>query len=309
MSDGGSEKILWLIFIIVACLIMPAALVASGFSALLRVLAQAPPFAVAAALALGFAWGFGAICFGISVHSIGISMANTLVIGLSAAMGSLVPLFMTREIHVGTKHVVLFAGIAAILVGVGLCGRAGRLRDGDELKQAPISLAGYLLAVGAGVMSAIFNVGYTLALPISDQGVRDGLTRFTATNLIWLLMLGAGSIPNIVYCIILLRRNRTSYLLHVPACWTSWGRSTLMGLLWGGSIFLYGAATPKLGPLGPSVGWPLSLAVGLVIANIVGVILQEWRDASRSSVRLMSSGLIILIIAIVLCGMSARFSE
>jgi L-rhamnose-H+ transport protein len=82
-----------------------------------------------------------------------------------------------------------------------------------------------------------------------------------------------------------------------------------MGLLWGGSIFLYGAATPRLGALGPSVGWPLSLAVGLIVANLMGVVLGEWRGAAPKAVKLMWAGLAILLSAIVLCGISARFPE
>ena len=53
-------------------------------------------------------------------------------------------------------------------------------------------------AIVSGVMSAIFNIGYTLALPIADTGVALGQSRFGATNCIWLLMLGAGSIPNLL---------------------------------------------------------------------------------------------------------------
>lgn len=299
----------WLVFIVVACLILPAATLAlSGFSGVLHVLSNAPPYPVAAALFFGFLWGFGAICFGKSIPSIGISMANTLVIGLSAAMGSLVPLFMTRPIHFGTKQLVLIAGVAALLAGVGLCGKAGRLRDGSG-SAAGASVAGYLLAVSAGILSAIFNIGYTLARPISDHGVRDGLSRFAATNIIWFLMLGAGSIPNIVYCVNLSRRNQTARLLHAPFSLSSWGNSVAMGLLWGGSILLYGAATPHLGSLGPSVGWPLSLAAGLVVANLIGLSFHEWRDASRTAVQLMLVGLTILIFAIVLCGISARLPE
>src|SRR5256884_5901685 len=90
---------------------------------------------------------------------------------------------------------------------------------------------------------------------------------------------------------------------------SSWGRSIAMGLLWGGSIFLYGAATPRLGALGPSVGWPLSLAVGLVVANLMGVLLGEWRGAAGRPAKWMWSGLAILLAAIVLCGISTRFPE
>ncbi len=299
---------IWFTFILVACLLMPAALVFSsaGWSTALM---RAPRYSVVAALSFGFAWGFGAICFGKSVHSIGVSMANTLVIGLSSALGSLVPLFMKSEVHVGTKQLVLFAGVIALLIGVAVCGKAGRMRDGEQQTQGTVPLAGYLFALAAGVMSAVFNIGYALALPISDTGVGIGLSRFAATNCIWLLMLGAGSIPNIVYCMLLMSRNQTAQLLHAPASWSSWGRSSAMGLLWGGSIFLYGAATPRLGAFGPSVGWPLSLAVGLLVANLMGVLLGEWRGAAGRPVKWMWIGLAILLAAIVLCGISTRFPE
>ena len=82
-----------------------------------------------------------------------------------------------------------------------------------------------------------------------------------------------------------------------------------MGLLWGGSIFLYGAATPRLGRLGLSVGWPLSLAVGLLVANAMGLLLGEWRNASLSSKRYMRSGIAILICAIGLCALSAEIGS
>jgi L-rhamnose-H+ transport protein len=216
---------------------------------------------------------------------------------------------MKGQVHIRTKEIVLFAGVIALLVGVGVCGKAGRIRDGQQQTGEVVSWRGYFFAIAAGVMSAIFNIGYALALPISDVGVNLGLTRFAATNSIWLLMLGAGSIPNIIYCTLLMKQNHTAPLLHIGRSWPSWSRSGTMGLLWGGSIFVYGAATPRLGALGPSVGWPLSLAVGLVVANFMGVVLGEWKRAAPQAVRLMWAGIATLLPAIVLCGISARFPE
>ena len=295
----------WFTFIVVACLVMPAAMVLSS-GASTQVLCLAPGSAVLYAISFGFAWGFGAICFGKSVDGIGVSMANTLVIGLSAALGSLVPLFMKGMPRLGTRQWVLFCGVGLLLLGVALCGKAGRIRDSGRPNKEAVPLAGYLFAVMAGVMSAVFNIGYTLALPIADAGKQMGFSLFAATNYIWLLMLGAGSIPNLAYCALLMRRNRTARLLQAPASWSSWGRSSAMGLLWGSSIFLYGAATPRLGPIGPSVGWPLSLAVGLLVANLMGVLLGEWQGVVSTAVRQMLSGLGILLVAIILCGSSAR---
>jgi len=158
-------------------------------------------------------------------------------------------------------------------------------------------------------MSAVFNVGYALALPIADTGVAAGLSRFSATNFIWLLMLVAGAIPNLVYCIVLMIRNHSAALIVAPQAAKPWLMSILMGVLWGGSIFLYGAATPRLGDIGPSIGWPLSLAVGLLVANLMGTLLGEWRGVSPAAIRKMKMGVLTLVLAIVLCAASTRIAS
>jgi L-rhamnose-H+ transport protein len=75
--------------------------------------------------------------------------------------------------------------------------------------------------------------------------------------------------------------------------------SSLMALLWGGSIFVYGAAAPRLGELGPSIGWPLSLATGLLLANAIGIWVGEWKHAPRRALVWMYSGIVVLVVAIV----------
>jgi L-rhamnose-H+ transport protein len=297
---------IWLIFIVVACLVLPCALVFSTPGAW-SILAASPRSALIAALVFGFAWGFGAICFGLSVDRLGVSMANSLIIGLSSAMGSFVPLLMSGKLQFHAQQVLLLGGVLMFLLGVALCGRAGQMRDqgsaGTTKKKLP---SGYVFAVFSGLMSAIFNIGYALALPISDAGVHLGYERFFSTNCIWLLMLGAGSIPNIIYCLLLMRRNETAALTWSSP--SSWLRSIAMGLLWGGSVFLYGAATPMLGNIGPSIGWPLSLAVGLLIANLMGFLLGEWRDVDPAVTRRMNAGLASLAFGILTCALSTRMA-
>jgi hypothetical protein len=78
-------------------------------------------------------------------------MANTLVIGLSFAFGSLVRLLMESEIHVGTKEITLFASVTALLAGVAVCGKAGRMRDGQQQVSGVCSVTGYFFADAAGV--------------------------------------------------------------------------------------------------------------------------------------------------------------
>ena len=78
------------------------------------------------------------------------------------------------------------------------------------------------------------------------------------------------------------------------------GLSVTMALLWGGSIFVYGASVPRLGPLGASIGWPLSLAVGLLLANAIGLALGEWRGVSPRARAWMYAGIFVLVVAVIL---------
>lgn len=297
---------IWMVFILTSCVVMPVAMLqitAPGFS---RILALAPPGAVLAACVFGFIWGFGAICTGRSVELLGVSLANSLLLGVSSALGSVVPLIMTHPKVSPIGLTTLLAGILTFLIGVVLCGAAGRMRDSATTGSTRPSKAGYFYALASGVISAIFNIGYTLALPIAQTGSAVGFDRAAGTNCIWLLMLGAGAIPNLAYCGLLMSRNGTLSLLWSGAVLPSWGRSVGMGLLWGGSIFLYGVATPRLGDLGPSVGWPFSLAVALVVANFMGVLLHEWRGASRPARKRMYQGIWTLLVAIALCAIATR---
>lgn len=292
---------IWFVFIVVACVLMPAAMV-MPFADWRAVFAASPQPAVTAALLFGFLWGFGAILFGRSVDRLGVSLANTLVIGLSSALGSVVPLIVRGALRMEPRVAVLLIGVATFIVGVWMCGSAGRMRDGGS---AAGSWTGYLFAIGSGVMSAVFNVGYSLALPIAEAGKSLGYSSFTATNCIWLAMLGAGSIPNILYCAALMR-GHSSATCFAQEPGKGWSLSVLMGLLWGASIFLYGLATPLLGDIGPSIGWPLSLAVGLLVANVMGVLLGEWRRTQRAAQTRMRFGIAILLAAIVLCAASTK---
>ena len=107
---------------------------------------------------------------------------------------------LSGQFGFGRQQVLLYGGVIAFLCGVSICGRAGRKRgveSGPAVRGA--NWAGYLLALGAGILSAIFNIGYALALPIADAGNALGYSSFLSTNCIWLLMLSAGSIPNIAY--------------------------------------------------------------------------------------------------------------
>ncbi len=300
----------WSLFIVFSCLLMPAAIVSLVAPQSWIVLSQAPGHAVAIAALTGFAWGFGAVLFGQSVSAIGISLANTLVLAISSALGSLLPIVLLapRKLFepAGAK---ILGSVMVEIVGIALCGWAGRLREkaegasserGDMVGHArPVKVA-LLMACGSGILSAVFNIGFSLAQPIADSGRAAGLSQFASTNLIWWIMLSAGAIANLGFCLFLFRQHNSIGKFAQPGAARLFGLSMAMALLWGGSIFVYGASVPRLGSLGVSIGWPLSLAVGLLLANAIGMGLGEWKHAPVRARAWMYSGIAVLLAAVIL---------
>ena len=299
----------WSLFILFACLLIPTAIVTVVAPQSWQVIASAPAQAVVIAVITGFAWGFGAILFGQSVSAIGISLANTLVLAISSALGSLFPIVLLapQKLFQRSGEKIL-GGVAIEIAGIALCGWAGRLREkagnaradrGDMVGRArPVKVA-LLMACGSGVLSAIFNIGFSLAQPIIDCGRAAGLSQFASTNLIWWIMLGSGALSNLGFCVYMFRKHGSAKKFLQPGIMRLCGLSLLMALLWGGSIFVYGASAPRLGALGTSIGWPLSLAVGLLLANAIGIALGEWKHAPRGALTWMYSGIAVLLVAVV----------
>jgi L-rhamnose-H+ transport protein len=290
--------------------LLPAAILSMVAPQSWAILAHAPAHAVWIAALTGFAWGFGAILFGQSVSAVGISLANTLVLAISSALGALLPILLLQPGKLlGHTGVMILTGVGVEVIGIALCGRAGWLREraatgpaqrGSMVGRARTMRVALLMAIGSGVLSAVFNIGFSLAQPIAACGRAFGLSDFSSTNLIWWIMLTSGSVANLGFCVYLFSRNRSVAKFAQPHSLRLYTLSALMALLWGGSIFVYGAAATRLGSLGTSIGWPLSLATGLLLANIIGISFGEWRGTSSRARLWMYSGIPVLVVAVII---------
>ena len=309
----------WAVFIIVACVIMPPVILALNVHHPLQVLAAAPGRAEVIAVVTGLVWGFGAILFGLAVSAVGISMANTLVLATSASLGSILPLLILAPERLGQPQgKAILLGTAVALAGMGFCGYAGILREREEKAGAGTTrqmvgaarpmLVGLAICAGAGIISALMNVGYSLSQGIIATAVEAGNTPFGGSTVIWLLVLESGAVANLAYCGYLLSKNRTWRNFRMADAAPLYALAILMGLLWEGGMFAYGAAATKMGKLGPAIGWPLSLVVSLTTANCVGFLTGEWKVGAWTVRRWMVLGLGILLVAIGLLGWSGSLA-
>lgn len=307
----------WALFILVSCVIMPIVVVRTTVPGFAEVLAGVPHRAVALACVSGFAWGFGAIMFGQGISAVGISMANTLVLAISASLGSFIPILLLapERLHQSQGKAITLGALIGI-AGIACCGYAGFLKERSQKGGAKVARGkmvgharpfaiGLLLCVGSGLLSAVFNIGYSAAQPVLATAIRMGHSAFAGSNLIWLLMLVSGAVPNLCFCAYLLHKNRSWAKYREPGAGHLYVLAIVMGLLWGGNTFVYGFASPALGKLGPAIGWPLTLITGLITANICGFSTGEWKFTRIKEQRWMAVGLVVLLVAIVALGWSS----
>src|SRR5881394_4676016 len=78
----------------------------------------------------GAGYGIAAICFGLGVEALGIALNFAIALGTATAVGSAIPLFWFHSQSVFTRQGLLIeTGIAVIVMGIVLCGIAGRSKE------------------------------------------------------------------------------------------------------------------------------------------------------------------------------------
>jgi L-rhamnose-H+ transport protein len=115
----------------------------------------------------------------------------------------------------------------------------------------------------------------------------------------------AGAVPNIVYCVWLMKRNRSGFKYRVGR--SHWVLAAMMAVLWFGSTLLYGLAASQLGTWGPILGWPLFMSLIVISATVLGVFTGEWKDGGPLPIRIQWTGVTVLVLAIFILAGSTRY--
>lgn len=189
---------------------------------LFAVLGQAPVTALFWAFFFGLLWGVGGLTFGLTMRYLGLSLGMAVVLGLCAAFGTLMPpifrgQFMTQVVGTTSGRVILF-GIFVCLAGITAAGLAGISKErvmSPEQQKAAIEefdlRKGIGVAVLSGVMSACFAYGLAAGDPIKALTIQHGTPKLWQGLPVLTVVLIGGFLTNFVWCLILLKRNKTGY--------------------------------------------------------------------------------------------------
>lgn len=288
----------WLIWTIWALVIFPPVTTLVTVPHLRGVYSSVAPAIIITVAACGAGWGISQVFFGLAVDSVGIALAFSVILGISAAVGALVPLFQSQPET--RREILVLAGVALVVIGVGICAIAGRKREaalGRALDPNKASVTrGLLYCTISGVGSALVGIGLWLGAPIGVAAEHLGASITWSPNAIWLPLMLAGGIPNLIYCLYLIGKNHTADRFARPATGGYFILAGIMGIFWFGSTLMYGIAVR---PLGTAVAWPIFMSLIVIVASIWGVLTGEWKGAGKRPLQIMYGGVAVLILAII----------
>ena len=256
------------------------------------------------AVIYGMLWGVGGLTFGLSMRYLGVALGQSIALGTCAGFGTLFPaLFGGTNLFEGTG-LILLTGVCITLAGIAVIGYAGSLRArnmSEEEKKAAVKdfalTKGLAVALLAGVMSACFNLGLEAGRPLQVEGGSALFRTLPATLMVTL----GGFVTNAAYCLWQNARNRTFgdygkgtlYANNLLFC-------ALAGALWYSQFFGFGIGQTffEPGSVVAAFAWCILMALNVTFSNVWGIILREWRGASRKTVGVLVCGLAILIFSL-----------
>ncbi|MGY5355661.1 L-rhamnose/proton symporter RhaT [Wenyingzhuangia sp. IMCC45467] len=302
---------------IIAPLIIGWLTVPDFFEILLN--APAKPFWMA--FLLGAVYGFGGISFGKAIVHIGYSLTYTLAIGISAVVGTILPLLIfggLGDFFTKPGGDVVLLGMIFSVLGVIVCGWAGFKKEKDiskeNLNKSGFNMMlGLFLTIVAGVLSGVFNLSLEYGQPIADMAAQHGAGHFEGNSKLIISTAGCFVVNFIWYFIAGLRQQTIQEFLSTKelsklTLFKNWLWSALAGTMWCFQFFFYGLGHVKMGSF-QFASWVLHMSMLIFFSYIVGVIMKEWKEVTKSTYVVLIIGLILLIVSFCITSYGSYIGE
>lgn len=264
------------------------------------------------AIGYGALWGIGGLTFGLSMRFLGIALGQSVALGTCAAFGTLIPAMLSGEDLFSGKGLILILAVAVTLIGIAIVGYAGSLRSknmsDDERKKAIKDFAlkkGLLIALLAGVMSACFSLGLNAGIPVKVSAIALGANDIFAQNPVTLLVTIGGFFTNLVYCLFMNRKNRTSGQILQSSRGVTINNllfCALAGILWYSQFFGLGMGQSffEPGSIMLAFSWSILMALNVIFSNVWGINLKEWSGSGNKAIVFLILGMLMLIFSLVI---------
>ncbi len=276
----------------------------------------------------GILWGIGGLMYGLGMRYLGLSLGNSVLLGFTSAFGALVPAIYYNFVSTPGKTTfndlvntpwgrIVFAGIIICLIGIFICGYAGVLKEKElpeEKKKDSVKefnlVKGLIVCIVSGILSACFNYGIEAGSPMADvannawraANPNETIEFLYQNNVTYVVLLWGGLTTNIIWCMLLNARNRTfgDYVDNKAPLANNYFFSALAGTIWFLQFFFYGMGESKLGNGASS--WILHMAFIILVANMWGIALKEWKGVSTKTKITITLGIVAILSSVILVG-------
>jgi L-rhamnose-H+ transport protein len=270
----------------------------------------------------GFAWGFGALTFGLTMRYLGLSLGMAVSLGLTTAFGTLIPPIYDGSVSTliqTTSGQVILLGVAITLCGIMVIAAAGRAKEkemSDEDRKASIAefdfKKGIMVAVFCGIMSSCFAYALAAAEEIRLLTLAAGTDPLQQGLPALCIILTGGMTTNLIWCGYLIIKNKSAgnFVGNVPEQTKrlsinilTWNYlfCALAGLIWYFQFFFYTMGESLMGDYSFS-SWALHMASIIIFSTLWGFYFKEWKGVKTKTFLMVCSGIGILVLSTIIIG-------
>ena len=284
-----------------------------------QLLAQSSGTVMLKTFGLGFVYGFGGLAFGLAIQYVGFSLTYSLAIGISAILGTIVPLVWTPNggfeyqldaLFNSTSGLIVLVGLVLAVTGIFVCGYAGLLREQSNRRSATSSTMsfrrGLPLAVAAGILSAVFNFALLAGDPLAQAATQQGAKEVLSMNAIYPFSHGGAWLLNLFWCLFLIRKNNSGgEFFRLPgenrrSLGFYYLMAMLSGAFWYFQFFFYGMGHQNLGQKFGFTSWAIHMSLLILFSNLYGYVFKEWVGASSVPKKVLHLGMLLIVGATLL---------
>lgn len=276
----------------------------------------------------GVLWGIGGLTYGLGVRYLGVALGSSIILGLCSVFGALIPsvyydffpaegkdtITMLMTSHWGQ---MVLLGILVCVLGIIICGYAGVMKERELSVDKEVAVnnteykfgLGIFVAIVSGILSACFAFGIDAGKEMANvantawKAIHPDSGQFLfQNNVTYVVILWGGLTTNFIWCMILNARNKTfgNYTDAKKPLLKNYLFSALAGTTWFLQFFFYGMGESRLGNGASS--WILHMAFIILVANMWGLVLKEWKGVSKKALVTVIIGIAAIILSVVIVG-------
>ena len=311
---GWAYETWWMFYCVVGLLVCPPVICAIFVPDFWNVTMSASTGTLLQCAGFGAIWGVGGLTWGLMVRYLGIGLGLAIGCGLCAATGTLIPPIAqghASDLVKDAGALTVLAGVVGSLVGIGLVGYAGKLKENElpeeEKKKAVAEFnfkKGMVVALISGVASACMNFGLqsggTIEKAAYAAAVKAGIVTEGAT---WswqgmpviMVVLWGGFLVQAAWVIQQHIKNGTAgdYFKRGSVA-KNWVFASLVGVIWVFQFVCQKAGEPLLGDL-KYISFAVVMASTIFFSTLIGVMLGEWKGVGGRTKAFLMIGTLVLV--------------